>query len=412
MLKRIPTPNLRVGMFVVEYGDGSFASPHVRLERVLASLAEIETLQNETREAVIDTEQGLDEEAAAQSAASGPSASGPAAAASPADAGQDDQAVCGPTPASLAGIPAIPLAEEILVARRAYNRALDFLSRALRDIRLGRKTCLHEADEVAGEIAESSRRNHRAASSISIVRSHGYVTNHCVNVAFLAAALGARLRMPESQARTLTLAALLHDVGKVLTPDAILHKVGRLTAEEYARIQEHSRAGYELLAAQPGMSGDVLEAVLDHHEACDGSGYPGGKTLRDIHPLALHLSILDVYDALISYRTYRRARTPYQALKFLYANRETRFSQPHLAAFIRFIGIYPVGSFVRLDDGCYGLVTDFPENRPGQPVVKVVFDRRLRPLRPALVDTGTDGRRVALGLNPKDYRLDTELFFP
>lgn len=406
MLKRVPAPNLRVGMFVVEYGDGSFTAPHVRLDRALNTEAEVESVRSETSEAVIDTELGLDEEAA-KPAGPWSAAAGPAADSRQHDAAADD----GPQSALL-GAPAVPLAEEIHVARRAYNRALDFLSRSLRDIKLGRRTCLREAHAVAGEITESSRRNHRASSSISIVRSHGYVTNHCVNVAFLAAALGARLRLPGGQARTLTLAALLHDVGKVVMPDAILHKPGRLTPEEYARIQEHSRAGHDLLATQPGMPGDVLAAVLDHHEACDGSGYPGRKTAAEIHPLALYLSILDVYDALISYRTYRRARTPYQALKFLYAHRETRFSQPHLAAFIRFIGIYPVGSFVRLDDGCYGLVADFPENRPGQPVVKVVFDRRLRPLRPALVDTGTDGRRVALGLNPKDYRIDTELFFP
>ena len=400
MLKRIAARDLRVGMFVVEYGDGSFHSPHVRLERLVESPDELEALRRETCDAVVDValSRVRDEGGAAVQG----------------DPGQEPLPLT--IPAGVLGPePQVCLADELRVARKVYNRALDCMSRLLREIKCGRTPALGEAAQVAGDIAASSGRNHKAASSISIIRSHGYVTNHCVNVAFLAAAMGTRLGLPESHVDVLTLSALLHDVGKALLPDAILHKPGKLTAEEYARVKRHPQEGRDLLAGQHLFARDVLDAVQDHHEACDGSGYPQAKTAKSISPFAHYLSILDVYDALISYRTYRRALTPYQALKFLYSHRGTRFSSPHLAAFIRFIGVYPVGSFVRLADGTYGVVTDFPENRPDAPKVKVVFDKRLRPMRPVTVDTapGNGGSVVVdLGLNPKDYHVNTELFFP
>jgi putative nucleotidyltransferase with HDIG domain len=399
MLKRIAARDLRVGMFVVEYGDGSFSSPHVRLERILESPDELESLRRETRDAVVDVALSRVRDEA------------------PAAAGHGTREALPLTvPAGVLGPePQVCLADELRVARKVYNRALDCMSRLLREIKCGRTPALGEAAQVAGEISASSARNHKAASSISIIRSHGYVTNHCVNVAFLAGALGARLGLPESHVDVLTLSALLHDVGKALLPDAILHKPGKLTAEEYERVKRHPRDGRDLLAGQHLFARDVLDAVLDHHEACDGSGYPQAKTAQAINPFAHYLSILDVYDALVSYRTYRRALTPIQALKFLYSHRGTRFSSPHLSAFIRFIGVYPVGSFVRLADGTYGLVTDFSENKPDAPRVKVVFDRRLRPMRPVLVDTAPGnggGPAVELGLNPKDYHINTELFFP
>lgn len=398
MLKRISSQNLRVGMFVVEYGDGSFDCPRVRLDRQLESLADVEAVRRESKEAMVDMALSR---------------------ISPEPAPPESEGLSSIPPflpsGTLGPEPMISLAEELRVARAVYNKSLDFMSRFLRDVKLGRATSVGEAEQVAGEIGASAARNHKAASSLSITRSHGYVTNHSVNVAFLAAALGVRLSLPESHLHTLTLAALLHDVGKALLPDAVLHKPGKLTAEEYALVKRHPQDGHDLLAAQHLFSRDVLDAVRDHHESRDGTGYPGGKAGEEINPFAHYLSILDVYDALISYRTYRRALTPFQALKFLYANRETRFSSPHLLAFIRFIGIYPVGSFVRLADGCYGLVMDFHEDKPDAPRVKVVFDKRLRPMRPVTVDTaqGNGGARVVeLGLNPKDYHLNTELFFP
>lgn len=403
MLKRIAARDLRVGMFVVEYGDGSFQCPHVRLERILESPDEIESLRRETRDAVVDValSRVRDEVRTEASAAEQRST--------------DQEPLPLTVPAGVLGPePQVCLGDELRVARKVYNRALDFMSRLLREIKCGRTPSIGEASQVAGSIAVSSTRNYKAASSISIIRCHGYVTNHCVNVAFLAAALGSRLGLPESHVDVLTLSALLHDVGKALLPDAILHKPGKPTAEEYERVKLHPQDGRELLAGQHLFPRDVLDAVQDHHEACDGSGYPQSKTHPAINPFAHYLSILDVYDALISYRTYRRALTPYQALKYLYSHRGTRFSSPHLAAFIRFIGVYPVGSFVRLADGTYGLVTDFPENKPDAPKVKVVFDKRLRPMRPTLVDTatGNGGAVVGMGLNPKDYHINTELFFP
>ncbi len=128
-------------------------------------------------------------------------------------------------------------------------------------------------------------------------------------------------------------ASLLHDVGKLLVADRILMKPGRLTAEEYRLVQEHPTYGRDILANQPGFE-TVAEAIGQHHEHWDGSGYPQGLRAEAIHPIARAVSVLDAYSAMVADRAYHRGVTEDAALAELQRCSGTQFDPFFVERFV------------------------------------------------------------------------------
>jgi len=114
------------------------------------------------------------------------------------------------------------------------------------------------------------------------------------------------LGIRDSSLETIRVAALLHDVGKIELPDDVLHKPAKLTAKEFAVMQEHSERGYEILSSTPTLQ-DAAAGVRSHHERLDGSGYPDGLEGDEIPMEARIVAVADVWDALTSQRVYREA---------------------------------------------------------------------------------------------------------
>lgn len=142
---------------------------------------------------------------------------------------------------------------------------------------------------------------------------------HSQRVAELSVLIGQELRLPPEQLRTISQAAILHDIGKIGVPDAILNKPGLLTEAEYAVVQEHPTRGYEIIKGVRSLQRE-LGGVRHHHERLDGSGYPDGL-IGDAIPLeARIIAVADVYDALTGPRTYRDAWTPARALRSIDAD--------------------------------------------------------------------------------------------
>lgn len=133
-----------------------------------------------------------------------------------------------------------------------------------------------------------------------------YTRGHSQRVALLSRDLAAALGMPEEFVKQIHLAGLVHDVGKIGVPEAVLRKPGRLSREEMGRIRQHPQIGYRILKDIPQLR-DLLPAVLCHHEAWDGSGYPAGLAGEEIPLIARIVSVADSFDAMSSSRTYRAA---------------------------------------------------------------------------------------------------------
>ena len=158
---------------------------------------------------------------------------------------------------------------------------------------------------------------------------------HTRRVAMLACAVGEELRLPATTLRHLAIGGLLHDMGKLRVPPGILCKPAALDPAEYELIKRHPEDGARLLADLGGFPQEALDLVLDHHERLDGAGYPRGLPEARIGLATRVLSVCDVYDALVSDRVYRPARTPEWALGLLHEESGTAFDPECVAALER-----------------------------------------------------------------------------
>jgi response regulator RpfG family c-di-GMP phosphodiesterase len=163
---------------------------------------------------------------------------------------------------------------------------------------------------------------------------HPYTSGHSLRVRRYALRLARALGMDPNQCRRLSLAAKLHDIGKVGITEAILNKPGRLTEEEYRQVKEHPAIGERIL--RPIIrNGEVLSAVRGHHERYDGQGYPDGLKGTRIPPLARLIAVVDCYDALTSSRSYREKLSRAQALEVIRVSSGTCFDPTFAEAFVR-----------------------------------------------------------------------------
>ena len=131
-----------------------------------------------------------------------------------------------------------------------------------------------------------------------------YTAGHERRVAELAVGISETLQLPAEQIEEIRLAALIHDVGKMSVPAEILSKPGRLSTIEFELIKGHSESGYRILCSA-NMSEDITQMVYQHHERCDGSGYPRGLKATELLPGAKVIMVADVVEAMVSHRPYR-----------------------------------------------------------------------------------------------------------
>lgn len=157
-----------------------------------------------------------------------------------------------------------------------------------------------------------------ASAWLDTVRGHHEGTfQHCLLVAGVAAAYAARHLVGTRMAGRLTEAAMLHDIGKAAVPLHVLDKPGRLSEQELALVRRHPSAARDYLAGSKGLEPEVLDAVVHHHEALDGSGYPDALAGRQITPLTRILTVCDIYAALIERRAYKAPLAPADAIAIL-----------------------------------------------------------------------------------------------
>jgi putative nucleotidyltransferase with HDIG domain len=171
-----------------------------------------------------------------------------------------------------------------------------------------------------------------AALSAAIEARDPYARGHSSRVTVFAQAMARSLRLDKERVGVLRLAALLHDVGKLVVPSAVLLKRGPLTDEELGLMRRHPAAGARMLRSL-GAPETILPLVLHHHERWDGEGYPTGRRGDDIPLEARVLCIADSFDAMTSMRPYRASWTPDEALEELERCAGTQFDPELVTAF-------------------------------------------------------------------------------
>jgi len=367
MLKEIPLSHLAVGMFVECYGDGSFHNPKRSLKEYVHSTRMIEELAREgVPSVVIDDEKTLTRQAA-------PPRSG--------QPGKDR-----------------PRGTEM--PSKAYDDCLLHVQDVMEKVRQGCEVDFSQSYSAVDQLLAGVDENPAHMTLLSKLRSFDdYTFRHSLNVSVLSIIFAKHLGMQGDDLRRLGFAGLYHDVGKFRVPVEILNKPGRLSDREFSVMKEHSRLGYELMRGHPGTDKEILMGILHHHERYDGTGYPlqMGQEGRDrFSPI---ISVADIFDALTSRRSYKKASPPHDALKAMFCWRNETFPPGMLERFVECFGVYPPGTFVRLSDQSHGLVMEARPESPARPVVKINFTRRLQPMLPKLVDLSTTPKSAQGGLD-------------
>jgi putative nucleotidyltransferase with HDIG domain len=202
-----------------------------------------------------------------------------------------------------------------------------------------------------------------------------YTYMHSVAVCAMMVALGRQLGLDEAEQRIAGEAGLLHDVGKMLMPLEVLNKPGQLTDAEFAIMKSHPSRGYEALRASGAFREGVLDVALHHHEKMDGSGYPHRLPGDKISLLSRMGAVCDVYDAITSNRPYKAAWDPAASLARM-AQWQGHFDPRVFQAFVVSLGIYPVGTLVKLHSGRLAVVIDQNPGKLTSPKVKIFFSTK------------------------------------
>lgn len=269
------------------------------------------------------------------------------------------------------------LTEELTVAKLVLIEANTLMEGVMDDVRMGRIVELEQMEPVVERMVQSVLRNPGALACLGRVRQKDqYTFEHSINVAVLLVNFCHHMGMNRRTIRDAAIGGLLHDVGKVHTPDDVLNKSGPLSDAEFAQIRTHVGHGVDIVAAIPGVSDQTLTIVAEHHEHMDGGGYPMGLKGEQISTLGQMVAIVDVYETLTSHRAYRPAMEPAQALQRIFGWSKQQFNPELVQRFIQCVGIYPVGTLVMLDSGMVAIVVEANPGNLLRPMVRVVLDSR------------------------------------
>jgi HD-GYP domain-containing protein (c-di-GMP phosphodiesterase class II) len=311
----------------------------------------------------------------------------------------------------------IPLSEEMARARGAFTEATRIVRNLMDDIRLGKQVDIAATKPTVEKITASVLRNNNAMMTMRRLRSlDDYTFLHSVSVCAMLASFSKVLDMPISDIHDVALGGLIHDVGKMRVAAAVLHKPSKLNPDEFTHIKSHVVLGSDLVrqsANVPQLALDVLEL---HHERYDGSGYPNGLVGKAIPAVGRMAAIIDVYDAITSDRVYCKGLSPALAVQKIFEWSKHHFDPEMTQAFLKSIGIYPVGSLVHLESGRLAVVIAQSESHLLTPAVRIIYDaKRQHYITPEVLDLAKPlgaggGDRITGYELPEKFGIDVSRF--
>ena len=258
----------------------------------------------------------------------------------------------------------------LVVCERRFNEAARQYRRTLEQVHTQPETVARDCQAMVQAFVSELLGEGESAIRLLSETAGDKSALHPVNVTVVSLLLGRAMGLPEDELIELGMAAYLHDVGKAVMPDRVRWLDDNFSSTEYKLYQEHVAHGL-ILGKSMGLTLPIMQAMAQHHELADGSGFPsrltGAAMSRNAHILAL----VNRYDNLCNPGRITSALTPHEALSLIFAQLKTRFDGIALSAFIRMMGVYPPGSVVQLSDDRYALVVSVNSARPLKPRVIV-----------------------------------------
>jgi HD-GYP domain-containing protein (c-di-GMP phosphodiesterase class II) len=405
MIKKIPVQQLRPGMYVTDFNAGWLDHPFVLNSMKIDTDDQVQkVLDSGVKELFVDTTRGFDVS----------------------DAPTREEAAA-LTERALERIgevekPKMPerqvsLADELLRAKSTFSEATRIIRGVMDDVRLGRQIELESSRVVVEKITNSIMRNGNAMQSMRRMRNlDDYTFLHSVSVCTMLTTFVQAVGIGVPTIHDIALGALLHDIGKMRVNLTLLNKPSKLSDDEFMHMKSHVVLGSDLLRQMPGIPKIAFEPLDLHHERFDGSGYPNKLKGEEISEIGRMTAIVDVYDAITSDRCYHKPVGPAEGIRKLFEWSKFHFDPALVQLFVKSIGIYPVGTLVRLESERLGVVIEQREANLLTPLVRVIFDaKRNYYITPEEVDLskpmGAGGADKIIGHeSPGKWKIDISRF--
>ncbi len=381
MLKKITVEQLSVGMHLKEFCGSWMEHPFWRTGFVLVDPKDIETiLASSIKEVWVDVSKGLDVPLGQEAISEAESEAQVEE--------QLKQAV-----EEKRELAPVSMGVEIERATKICFQSKQAVISMFQEARMGKAVDTGGARQLVEEISDSVARNPGALISLARLKTvDDYTYMHSVAMCAMMVGLAKQLGLDESQVRLAGMAGLMHDLGKALMPMEVLNKPGKLTDAEFNIIKTHPVEGHRMLLTGRDADPMVLDVCLHHHEKVDGSGYPKGLKADEISLFAKMGAVCDVYDAITSNRPYKSGWDPAESLRKMAEWANGHFDGKVFQAFVKSLGIYPIGSLVKLTSGRLGVVVEQTGKSLTTPSVKVFFSTKsnLR-IVPEVIDLSLPG---------------------
>ncbi len=302
----------------------------------------------------------------------------------------------------------------IEAAKRVYSTAVESAESLWDQAKAGDKPDPETARKIIDSLANIVNQDRTSLMALTALKKYdNYTFTHMVNVAALSMAQARALNLEGPLLREFGFAALMHDIGKVNTPLEVLNKPGKLTNDEFTLMKQHVVDGAHILRRTPEMPALAPIVAFEHHLKQDLSGYPENIGHRKLNLCTMIVSIADVFDALRSNRPYREGLATTRIKSIMGEQGNPQFNQPLLRRFVNLMGLFPIGTIVRLNTEEVGVVTaEHPED-PFRPQVKILYNGQGEQIEaPYLANTwerdsrGGFPRAVVESVDPDAVELD------
>jgi len=259
---------------------------------------------------------------------------------------------------------------------RAYKNLIEKLNSVFTNLKSGADVEMRQVDSICALLLQDLRDH--PDSFIDYILGGEITTNELakssVNAAILSALTAQELKLPNHKILKIVAGALLHDVGMLRLSKGITEKKGGLSEAELDQIKSHPMHTSKIVTKELFGPHEVNLIALQHHERWDGKGYPDKLTGNAIDIGARILSVADAFEAMVSKKSYRNSMLGYQAVKNLLADNARRFDPAVIIAFTKIMGIYPIGSIVRLNNDSIARVVKIHPDAPIRPVIQLLMD--------------------------------------
>ncbi len=357
MIKIIKVEDLTIGMFIHDFNCSWLDHPFYTNSLKITDETMLHKVFNAgIREVFIDTDKGLD------SATTEGSRTKPA---QPKEAARPKKKKD------------VTVGAEINRAIEIKKEARQTITNMMEDVKSGEAINPDQAENVVENIITSAFRNQDALISLlRIKQADEYTYLHSISSCVLLVSFCKYLGLDQKLIKDVAIGGLLHDVGKMKIPDEIISKPGKLSETEYELIKKHVEYGLEIIGDTPGISQISRDIISQHHERIDGTGYPKGLKGNENSKFGQMAAIVDIYDAMTSQRCYRDKLQPTAVLSKLYDWGKAHFDNELVKQFIQCVGIYPVGTLIRLKNGFLAVVINRGNKNMLLPIIRIIYNTK------------------------------------